>query len=208
MTNEKADDEINRGFYQSLLARYGDSHQALNWGSVHSQQRRFEVLAGAGIATGESLLDVGCGLGDLYAWLQSRHPEVAYTGMDLTAAMIERARQRFPDARFIRGTLLEGTALGGDEFDRVAASGIFYLRKQDPETYLQRTVRAMFARARKSVAFNTLSTWTTRRDAGEFYADPARVLDFCRTLTPYVVLRHDYHPGDFTIYLYKARREA
>jgi hypothetical protein len=53
------------------------------------------------------------------------------------------------------------------------------------------------------VAFNSLSAWATDQEAGEFYADPLRVVDFCRRITPRVVLRHDYHPRDFTVYLYK-----
>ena len=203
MSDESTDDERNRHFYQALLARYGNSHQALNWGSTFSQHRRFEILAGIGIAAGDSVLDVGCGLGDFYAWLQAHHPQVAYAGLDLTSAMIERARERFPGVRFMYGTALESATLAEEEFDHIMASGIFYLRKHNPESYLQRTVRAMFSRAQKSVAFNTLSTWATTKEAGEFYADPARVLAFCHTLTACVVLRHDYHPADFTIYLYK-----
>ena len=38
---------------------------------------------------------------------------------------------------------------------------------------------------------------------GEFYTDPLQTLAFCRTLTPWVTLRHDYHSRDFTIYMRK-----
>jgi hypothetical protein len=64
----------------------------------------------------------------------------------------------------------------------------------------------MFALCRKGIAFNCLSTWGAADDGGsEYREDPLRCLAFCRTLSPYVVLRHDYHPGDFTLYL---RRQA
>jgi hypothetical protein len=57
-----------------------------------------------------------------------------------------------------------------------------------------------------ALAFNSLSNWANDQEANEFYADPVQVLNFCRELTPWVVLRHDYHPRDFTVYMYKTPR--
>ncbi len=65
-------------------------------------------------------------------------------------------------------------------------------------------IEAMFNIARNAVAFNSLSAWAADKEDGEFYADPHEVLQFCRTVTPWVVLRHDYHSRDFTIYMYKS----
>lgn len=203
MNKETSDDERNSAYYETLLTQHGDSHRSLNWGSVQSQQQRFKVLAEVGIEAGESVLDVGCGLGDFYAWLNAHYTDLHYTGLDLTAVMVERAKERFPEVQFNEGTIFELSLLGEKRFDHIMASGIFYLRQHDPEKYFQRTVRAMFERAEKSVAVNTLSAWADVKEDGEFYADPLRALDFCHSLTSRVVLRHDYHPMDFTVYLYK-----
>ena len=35
------------------------------------------------------------------------------------------------------------------------------------------------------------------------YSDPSQVFRFCKSLSEWVVLRHDYLPHDFTIYMYK-----
>ncbi|CDN13322.1 hypothetical protein RintRC_4207 [Richelia intracellularis] len=53
------------------------------------------------------------------------------------------------------------------------------------------------------MAFNSLSSWGTQKESGEFYADPLATVKFCRTLTPWVILRHDYMQHDFTIYMYR-----
>jgi hypothetical protein len=37
-------------------------------------------------------------------------------------------------------------------------------------------------------------------------AESLLTLNSCRQLTPWVALRHDYHPRDFTVYLYKTDR--
>lgn len=50
---------------------------------------------------GERILDLGCGTGDL-AYDISRAGAIV-TGMDLSEAMIEKARDKYPDIRFVTG---------------------------------------------------------------------------------------------------------
>jgi hypothetical protein len=88
-------------------------------------------------------------------------------------------------------------------FDYVFASGIFALRTLEPDQYLDAVVHRLFNLCRTGVAFNSLSSWRADQEPGEFYADPFAVASRCARLTRRLVLRHDYHPGDFTIYLYR-----
>ena len=199
-----SDDRRNIELYTRLLAEHGGGARALNWGSEESQTLRFAVIRAVGITSGSTVLDVGSGLGDFYAWLCGEGVPVAYTGIDVTPSMVDRSRQRFPEVRFECGKLLE-TSLP-ETFDYVVASGIFYYRQDEPTAFMRRTVARMFELCRVATAFNTLSAWGNAREEGEFYADPVETLAFCRTLSPWVVLRHDYHPGDFTIYIYRSVR--
>ena len=68
-------------------------------------------------------------------------------------------------------------------------------------------IEKMFELSTGVIAFNSLSSWAKDPQAKEFYADPATVLHFCRELTPWVVLRHEYHPRDFTVFMYKQKPE-
>jgi SAM-dependent methyltransferase len=207
MSNEfwPEDNERNIRYYTELVEKYGADVQALDWGSEQSQRLRFQMLALVGNLDGSRVLDVGCGIGDFFGWLRDCGKSIEYTGVDITPRMIEVARQRFPDARFEVTNLLETR---GEEacFDFVFSSGIFYLRRNEPFEYLKTMVSALYERCRQAVAFNSLSSWASSKAAGEFYADPLETVAFCRTLTPWVVLRHDYHPGDFTIYMYKREK--
>ncbi len=189
-------------YYTERLDRHGLSPLSLDWGSRESQQRRFGVLAGIGALDGASLLDVGCGLGDLYAWLREQGCTVDYAGVDLTPSMVERARARFPEVDFAVCDLLAEPP--DRHYDYVFASGIFYLRQQAPMDFVEAMAQRLFALCRRGVAFNLLSTCADRQDDGEFYADPAEVLRRCLAITPRVVLRHDYQPNDFSVYLYRA----
>jgi len=64
-------------------------------------------------------------------------------------------------------------------------------------------IARLYELAAKAVAFTSLSTWSDTLTPGEFHADPAQTLAFCRTLTPRVLVRHDYLPHDFAVFLYR-----
>lgn len=196
------DDHRNIRYYSDLVNRFGEDIRAMDWSSRESQHLRFAVLSGIGQLHGTSILDVGCGQADLLAWLRQTGRDVNYRGIDITPAMINVARNRFPDAHFEVRDLLRAP-LGGDSIDYVLCSGVFTYRQKEPVKYLEQLVIAMYTLCCRGVAFNCLSTWSPIVKDGEFHADPVRTLDLCRSLTPYVTLRHSYHPRDFTVYLYR-----
>lgn len=189
-------------FYSYLIEEHGIDIQALDWGNPKSQELRFTIFEAIGQLNEASILDVGCGTADFLCYLQKRNINAKYTGYDITPAMIEYARHRFPNANLeVRDLLTEpGTSA---KFDYVLASGIFYLRQLEPMIYLETMIHRMFSLCRHGVAFNTLSSLAHKKTANEFYAEPAEVLAICLKVTPRVVLRHDYLIHDFTVYLYK-----
>jgi trans-aconitate methyltransferase len=50
--------------------------------------------------TGNELLELGCGPGNITRYLKARMPELKITGIDLSENMIEKARKNVPDAEF------------------------------------------------------------------------------------------------------------
>lgn len=196
------DDFRNVNFYEKLLKKHGNNFKALNWGNSDSQACRFRVLADIGLNSGDKVLDVGCGLSDFYVWLKKNKKGVLYTGLDLTPSMIEKSKKRFPKIEFIEGSIFN-LNLRDSSFDYIFASGIFFLRKSKPTLYLKKTIKKMFALSKKGIAFNTLSLWNKNFiNQNEYRADPVKIIKFCKTLTDHLVFRHDYHKGDFTIYMY------
>lgn len=189
--------------FSALLGSHGFSAKSLDWGSRGSQETRFAILAAIGDLQGASILDVGCGLADLHGWLLAQGVAHRYTGIDITPAMAEKAAARFPDITIHQGDALTDIQFAAASFDYVFASGVFYLRQEAPMAYLQATVAKLYTWCRQGVAFNSLSLWSPRRQRQEFHADPLEVVASCRTLTSRLALRHDYHPGDFTVHLYR-----
>jgi RimJ/RimL family protein N-acetyltransferase len=189
---------INSSFYSGLVREHGLSVKSLNWGSAESQAIRFKILSELCDLKSKSLLDIGCGTGDFFRWLNDRHIYVKYTGIDLSQDMIAIASKRFTEARFFVGDI--SSCELEESYDVIVESGIFTFSTQ--QIFFD-TLQRAFEKCRIGVAFNALSSWSPQQDEGECYLDPAAVLDYCKSLTRRVTLRHDYHPRDFTIYLYK-----
>lgn len=191
-------------YYERLIQRYGHDPRACDYGRPESQRLKFEILSEVIPLDDISVLDIGCGFADFATYLQERFPGVRYSGVDLCESMIIEARRSHPDLDLKVANILDG---GFDRsFDVVFANGIFYLLGEEAWPVMKQMIESMFGIAKSAVAFNSLSLWAPDREANEFYADPAEVLRFCRKLSPWVVLRHDYHPRDFTVYLYKTPR--
>ena len=198
------DDKKNIYLYQKLLDEFGEDYRSLDWGSRESQHLRFKILYEVGIQSGDSILDVGCGIADFYLWLQKNKPEINYSGLDLTPGMINYSKKRFPHIEFLLGTIND-KILSGKKYDYLIASGIFVYRQNNPMLYMKKTIKKMYDLSKKGIAFNSLSSFSPNKMSNEFYANPTEVFKYCKSLDKNVVLRHDYHDSDFTIYLYKLK---
>jgi SAM-dependent methyltransferase len=92
------------------------------------------VLDATGVGPGTRLLDVGCGGGFALLLANQRGADVA--GLDATAALLEIARERVPQAELIVGDLEDPLPFDRDSFDVVTAfNAIQYA--DDPIAVLQ-----------------------------------------------------------------------
>ncbi|MBL0938544.1 MAG: class I SAM-dependent methyltransferase [Gemmatimonadaceae bacterium] len=191
--------------YRMLWDIHGDSHRSLDWGSAASQKRRFSVLLDEVDLKGRRLLDVGCGLGHLADWLAEQGVSVTYTGLDITPELLKQAAARHPGHRFVQGSVRDADLFAGEQFDIVVSSGLFYTYVDGGLPWMLDTIATLWQWTGGMLAFNSLSAWAPQHTPGEFSADPLRVLEACRQHTTRLRLRHDYHPGDFTMQM---RRET
>jgi SAM-dependent methyltransferase len=202
MTQSKTYNEIVTSHFSRLIAAHGDSLSSVDWGSASSQELRFDVLYDIGINRSSTVLDVGCGRGDFFDYLNTKGGIERYQGIDITPGMIELAKQRFPETSFAVCDLLHDPYPEGS-YEFVVASGIFYLKIDDNENFLRHMVTSLFAVCSHGLAFNCLSEYTKEKEEGEFYFNPCNVFSVCQQLTPFVTLRHDYKKNDFTIHMFK-----
>jgi SAM-dependent methyltransferase len=181
-------------FYGEHLQRYGARDR-----SAHSQQERFRILADVGNLRTASVFDEGCGVGDLYPFLEERFPDVQYTGVDINPDAIAIAQEKYPAATFV---CADFTEYEDGFFDYVLSSGALTFRIEDHEDVYRAHIRKMYELSRIGVAFNVLDASAITQDDEYVGYLPSELFAFCQTLTPKLTLRHDYSPEDFTLYLY------
>jgi len=183
----------------AALASQADAVHRGGWRDRLQQSTYFAALVEIGVRDASSVLDVGCGQGDLYAFLGARGFGGRYTGLDLSPELIASARERFPAANFILGDVLDADLA---PHDFVLASGLFDYRTSDSPARLRATLRRMFDLARLGAAWNMFAIAPPGRS--DLYHEPlGDLLAFCDELTPHFSLRRDYDPAHFTVYLYQ-----
>ena len=65
-------------------------------------QPAIDLAARVDAETPRRILDIGCGPGNSTYVLQRRWPEAEITGLDSSAAMLEQARAKYPDMRWVQ----------------------------------------------------------------------------------------------------------
>jgi SAM-dependent methyltransferase len=190
-------------WYADKVERFGHDHRGLGFRNRSSQEKRFEALLALGDFHGRTLLDVGCGFGDLLPFLHERGIRPDYTGLDICEPMVRRCRERFAsgEARFAIGDVLEFEPDGA--FDFVVASGIFGLDARGARARIRPTLQRMFGWARIGMAANFLSLRSREPAEARVYVDPCEALEMALALTPAAKLDHSYLPNDFTIHLHR-----
>lgn len=188
--------------HRDALLRHGLQPAALYWSSREIQETRFRVLAEIGLASGCSVLDVGCGFGDLARYLAHQGLEFDYTGIDLSPDLIQAGRGHDPRLTLLEGDIFDLPA-EPERYDYVLLSGALNENLADQGAYAFAVIERMFELCRVGVAFNLLdarNAWIASRPDLQSH-QPDTVLAFCRGLTAHCQLRDDYLDNDFTVYL-------
>lgn len=190
--------------YEDRLRQHGYAPATLGWGKHGRQEIRFGVLAEEILTDPEcSVLDVGCGFGDLDDFMRRRGWAGAYRGIDLVPGLVDVAKSRNPDID-VRVADLDDFAASNERFDYVVASGIFNakLDSEPNPAYIERSLRQMFALCRVAVCVDFMSTFVDFQHETAWHTDPAWAIAAARAISPRFRLRHDYMPFEFALTIY------
>tara|TARA_Y100000768_G_C23986753_1_gene689366 strand:- start:2614 stop:4059 length:1446 start_codon:yes stop_codon:yes gene_type:complete len=202
--NGSKDPSNTINFFSDLSQRYGINFRSVNWSSKVSQELRFKKLLQIGEIKNSSILDIGCGIGDMFEFVQQSYVNTQYHGIDITPRMIDLCLERYPKHKDkFKCTDILDLSSAKLKFDWVVASGIFYRLKENPFKKSIEIIDKMYSFSKKGLAFNSLSSWSEVQNEGEFYMDPIFLLSELKKKYKRLALHHDYHPSDFTIYIYK-----
>lgn len=188
-------------FHKEQIKIYGEgTAESLGWENQEGQLQRFEVLAEIGNLNNRSVLDAGCGYGDLRNFLHHKYPLVRYFGVEQMPELLNIAAERYsslPETLFFQGDF---TVAELPVTDYILLSGSLNYLNADP-LYVLKTIEKLFNNCRIGFGFNLLS-----------YADPAQGLivaykpsfirEYCERLSKNVCFFDHYKPNDYTLFMY------
>lgn len=181
------------------------SPEPVGYNTTAEQQFLFQNLIIGLDPTSFSVLDIGCGRGDLYGFLRDIWPDhiFGYTGIDMNPIMCDLGREKY-GLDLINGNF-DNTKL--EAHDWVVAGGFFTQRRcETDDADLQKMfidIDKMYNLANRVVTFNLLSPINNKIHDGFFYVHPGLVMDLLIEKYKFVTVRHNYTNDVYTVSIYK-----
>jgi cyclopropane fatty-acyl-phospholipid synthase-like methyltransferase len=183
-------------YHRHRIAEFGvDDARAMGWVNEASQASRFECIAQAADFNDSSVLDLGCGTGDLKAFLDARFGGVSYLGIDAVPEFVSQARVRHagaPQTSFEAGDF---ASMLFPRVDHVVACGALNYRSSRPQDLFS-AIAKMHVTAARTVLFTVL-------DEAHFDGHPLlvgrnvdEIVAFCEKLSPTVEVRRGHAVND------------
>lgn len=197
------DEAVDR--YTKRFAEFGYSPKSLGW-DKGKQEIRFNVLTSKFNFQNKSILDIGCGFGDLNLTLEKRTGNsYRYLGIDIVEDFVYQARSRWKSEN-IEFSCQEFLSSEIDrEIDISICSGIlnFKLNEINNYDYFEAILKKSFEVSSEGVALDFLSDQADFYDENLFYFSPPKVIEIAQHYTKNIILRHDYMPFEFCLILFK-----
>lgn len=206
MDEEKQDKA--RRYFDSLYQKYGVNEKSLGW-SKNKQDIRFGCVLKY-LGENESVLDVGCGFGDMYQYLKRKemYSYIDYYGIDIMKPFIDIAKDKNKEVstHFLCKNMMELSI--DDSWDWVVACGLFGLKiydtKEEMYDYIRKTMERSLKHARKGISFYLLSDKVDyMASEKDFYASPVKILEMAYSFSRRVVLDNSDMPFEYCITVWK-----
>ncbi len=195
-----------KSFFGGLFSKFGETETSLGW-TKNKQSIRFEQLLRFSVEKGNSLLDVGCGFGDLLFYIQSKKMDIDYYGIDIMQEFINIAKRKHPDfqSRFFCIDFME------DRFERnydwIVGSGIFghrlFIDEEKMYQYVESVMRKSYENCNYGFSFDFISDIVDFHSEECFYANPMRILSIAYKFSRNIILNNSIMPFEYNLTLWK-----
>lgn len=83
--------------YQKAFKKYKVHPKSLFWATEKAAEQRYKELMVDLDFEGKTVLDVGCGFGDIIPFISKRAKKFSYTGVDIVPEFIQVAQKNTPN---------------------------------------------------------------------------------------------------------------
>ena len=194
-----------RQHYEARLDCERPNYDILDWASPEAQRCRFDVfrrvLEQCSLASGFSVLDVGCGMTDLASYLDGSCLSATYIGVDITYALLAEARRRSPGRCVLQADVFAAPPFAPGAVDVCYCSGVFNLNLGNNEAFALQALPRLARLSRSVAVANFLHCRTSDPYPHCYYFDPDRIVSAMEREGLRVNVIDDYLENDFTVVL-------
>lgn len=187
--------------YEESYKRFGPGPKALLWWDYRSMAIRFRALVNDVPVAGKTVMDAGCGMGDLLPFLYAKAADFKYIGLDKSKDFIEVAKRRYEGHDFrVADPFKQRIGM----YDVVLSSGVMNGNHPNWLENRKKMIEILYEQTGEVLAFNMAGGLKPiANDSLIAYADAREIFEYCKGFTTRVVLRTDYLKNDFTIVMFK-----
>ncbi|MBU0572111.1 class I SAM-dependent methyltransferase [Patescibacteria group bacterium] len=190
--------------YQNSYKKYGIDPRALKWRSEKAAKQRYEQIVADIDFNNKSILDVGCGFGDIVPYVANKSDIFSYKEIDFVPEFISEAKKKYPKYTFLVGDYFKQPL--EEEFDIIICCGALNGNYKNNLGFRKKTIKTMFNHTKECLVFNMAGRHPKPETAcrsNVWFADSKEIFEYCETLSKKVLLKDDYHSNDFTIVMFK-----
>jgi SAM-dependent methyltransferase len=216
-------DSLLREISENMMSRYSERYKklgydvkTLGWGSKEQQTKRFDQVLKTGISIQDkTLLDIGCGFGDLAKHLLDNSIRFkSYLGWDLNHDLIDEARTIWKTIEIVNFDVQDISRV--ETNIPVANIGVMLgvlnlnlKNKIDNYVYAETLIRNAFQRVDRCLVVDFLSARlddSYPREDFVFYYDPSKIVNIISSMSDNWTVHHNYAPipqKEFMVTIYK-----
>ena len=189
--------------YRKRWLEFGYDPRTLGW-NKDCQWVRFEaVFEGLRPEDFASILDVGCGFGDLLVYLRGGGWTGRYIGVDLVPELIDEARRLHTDDTLAEFACQDIAGFHPTQpVDLAVAIGAFNHKIVAGNlNFIGEAIEMMWGFSKRAVVCDFLSMFSDpeRREPTLYYAEPGEILAIARHYSRRVMIHHAYMPFEFQV---------
>ncbi len=190
--------------YQKEFKKYGRDSKSL-FIPKNNQEVRFKSLTKHIKNEKFTLLDFGCGLGDLKDFLDFRFNDYMYTGVDIVEEFIQSNKDVDKESEYFK---IETYKDIDEKYDYIVIAGVFNILYRDSieehKNIVYNTIEYLFSKTKKALSINFMSDYVDFKQETAYHQDDIELMTFLREkLSSRFIIDNSYMPYEFSVIVYK-----
>lgn len=189
--------------YKNAFQNHGHSPNTLGW-TKGRQQIRFKALCEF-LKNNSSLLDYGCGFGDLYKYIVKKKLNINYKGCDVVDEFIEVGSNTIGKDLFFK---IELQSEINEKFDHIICSGVFNFlytkNKKKHQKIVFERIKHLYDSCNSILSIDFQSQFVSFVGEKAYHQEINDLALFvAENLSRRFIINHSYLPFEFCIHIFK-----